>query len=97
MPQKKSAAKPVAKKSAAKPVAKKTAPAKTESKFYLPQPGDKVSPANGELAANGQPLVFEVDHATGNEKKNEIVIKPVGNTYTTGQWKLVDSEKPVNY
>lgn len=77
---------------------KKVAPKKTQpSVFILPEHGDKVSPANGELASNGRPLVFEVDHATGNASKNEVFIKPVGNSYTTGQWQLVDRETEVNF
>lgn len=70
---------------------------KTKPKFVLPVHGDKVSPANDELAANGQPLVFEVESASGNARKNEVVIKPVGNSYNTGEWKLVDRETPVNF
>lgn len=71
---------------------------KTEkSIFNLPKPGDKVSPINNELAANGQPLVYEVSRAEGSVKNNKIYIKPSDNYYTTGQWKLVDIENPVNY
>lgn len=102
VPAKKSAAKPApaAKKAAVKSKTS-TVPGKEnkvqKSAFILPQHGDKVSPANGELGRNGKPLVFEVDTATGNEAKNLVTIKPVGNTYGTGQWVLVDRQTEVNY
>lgn len=65
-------------------------------KFILPGHGDKVALASGEMK-NDMPIVFEVESATGNEAKNEVVIKPVGNTLATGQWILVAKETEVNY
>jgi hypothetical protein len=85
-----------AKKNATKPKVE-TKSKETKSKFVLPSPGDKISPASGELATNKKPLVFEVASAEGNEDENIVYIQPVNNFYTTGQWVLVNSKLPVNF
>lgn len=85
-------------KNAAKAAPKKTATAakKAPNSFRLPMPGEKVSPVPAE-EKNGKPVVFLVREAEGTEKKNRVVIEPVGNFYTTGQWCIADPEAEVNY